>query len=283
VIAGGAPEHRSRRDEVTAAIPALHRFARSLERDPSAADELLGATVLRSLERLDTFRGESSVLTWMRTTMYRLAVDESRRLSRTVSADDEAVAERVEQAWMDDHYTVDAAAVVERAETRAELEDALARLPATYRTAVLLHDVEGCTAREIAEMTDTPLPATKQRLRRGRMLLVSALARGAERRAAIGPIPLRCWDARRLVSDYLDGDLAAEERTDVEAHLADCPTCPPLVASLVCSHDALGSLRDADSVLDPQVAERLRAVIDAQSPLADSPTDDGARAPGERS
>jgi RNA polymerase sigma-70 factor (ECF subfamily) len=265
------------------AIPTLHRFALSLTRDRAEADELLSATVLRSIERLDRFEGRSSVRTWMRTTMYRLSVDEFRRARRDVLLGDEVVAERVERDWMDDDYTVDGATVVERAETRAELEDALARLPATHRTVVLLHDVDGLTAAEIAELMDSGLPATKQRLRRGRMQLVSALAEGVERRAAIGNVPLRCWDARRLVSDYLDDELEPASRRAVEAHLEGCPTCPHLVASLVSSHAALGALRDPDSVVDPEVAERLRQVIAGQSPLADSPTGDATRPPGDRS
>ena len=39
--------------------------------------------------------------------------------------------------------TVVAATVVERTETREELEDALVRRPVIYRTVVVLHDAEG--------------------------------------------------------------------------------------------------------------------------------------------
>ncbi len=40
------------------------------------------------------------------------------------------------------------------------------------------------------------------------MTLVTALAEGAERRAALRSVPLRCWDARLRVSEYLEGQLA---------------------------------------------------------------------------
>ena len=102
------------------------------------------------------------------------------------------------------------------------------------------------------------MPAAKQRLRRGRMALVSELARNAERRVALDGVPLRCWDARRLVSDYLDGELATADAEGVEAHLATCPTCPPLYAGLVEARAGLSVLRDPDSVIDPRTAERLR-------------------------
>ena len=39
------------------------------------------------------------------------------------------------------------------------------------------------------------------------MALVSALAEGSDRRIATRGIPMRCWDARRHVSDYMNGDL----------------------------------------------------------------------------
>ena len=90
------------------------------------------------------------------------------------------------------------------------------------------------------------------------MALVTELARNAERRVALDGVPLRCWDARRLVSDYLDGELATADAEGVEAHLATCPTCPPLYAGLVEARAGLTVLRDPDSVIDPRTAERLR-------------------------
>jgi RNA polymerase sigma-70 factor (ECF subfamily) len=167
------------------------------------------------------------------------------------------VVEEIEDRWRDDEYTVDPAVVIDRAATRDELEDALARIPFNYRTAVLLHDVEQWTVRDIAELEEIGLPAAKQRLRRGRMALVSALASGVDRRHALRGVPMRCWDARRHVSDYLDGNLDSGTARTVEAHLEICPTCPPLYAALVGVHEAVGSLRDPDSVVPPAIANRL--------------------------
>ena len=133
-------------------------------------------------------------------------------------------------------------------------------MPFIYRSAVLLHDVEGLTVQEIADALDLGLPAAKQRLRRGRMMLVSALAQAAERRHALKGVPMRCWDARRLVSDYLDDALGADERSLLEHHIAGCPTCQPLYAALVGVRAKLGALRDPDSVVDPRLASRIAAV-----------------------
>ncbi len=89
-------------------------------------------------------------------------------------------------------------------------------------------------------------------------MTVSALAEGHERRLALRGVPMRCWDARSRVSDYLDGDVDAATAQMLEQHLATCPTCPPLVAALVGVRDRMGRLRDPDSAVDPDLADRLR-------------------------
>ena len=162
----------------------------------------------------------------------------------------------VEAQWRADDYTVDAAVVVERAATRDDLREALTHLPTIYRTAVVLHDAEGLTVAEIAEIAGIGLPAAKQRLRRGRMMLVTALAHGGP--APQEGVPMRCWEARSQVSDYLDGVLAAGSAHALEAHLAGCSTCPPLYASLIATRDALA--RDpAARARIPDTGSRSRA------------------------
>lgn len=248
------------------AAPGLLRYARTLTRDPHRAEDLVQETLARALERGASFRGDAAVGTWLRRILHNLAVDEGRR-RREVAAgdllgepgDDDGVA--VDATWADDAYTVDAATVVERAETRAELEDALARLPVIYRAAVVLHDGEGLTSSEVAEVHGIGLPAAKQRLRRGRMMLVSALAAGAERREALQGVPLRCWDVRAKVSDYLDDDLDPSQRRVLERHLEACPTCPPLYAGLVGARAGMGSLRDPDTVVPARLAERIATLV----------------------
>ncbi|MCU0308103.1 MAG: sigma-70 family RNA polymerase sigma factor [Thermoleophilia bacterium] len=239
-------------DLVAAETPGLYRFALSLTRDPVQAEDLVQDTFLRALERRGQFRGGSSVATWLHRILHNLAVDRSRRRAREVLTD-----EVVEGDWRDDRYSVDAETVVQRAQVREEVEDALLRVPFASRAVLVLHDVEGWTVERIADQIGVSLPAAKQRLRRGRMAMVSAMARGAERRAALDGVPLRCWDARQWVSDYLDGGLAADRRAMIERHLGACPTCPPLYASLVGAQEALTALRDPDTVVNPDLARRI--------------------------
>jgi RNA polymerase sigma-70 factor (ECF subfamily) len=248
-----------------AEVPGLMGYATSLVRDPHLAEDLVGDTLVRALERSASYRGDARLGTWLHRILHNLAVDRARS-AREVPAEDIAI--KVEDQWRADNYTVDLDVVVARAETRAELRDALIRLPYIYRSAVLLHDAEGMTVREVAEISEVALPAAKQRLRRGRMMLVSALAEGAERRESLRGVPLSCWTARSRVSDYMDDELESSARRAVEGHLAACPTCPALYHSLVAARTALGQggglpadfrlERDSDAVIPPVIAARLR-------------------------
>ncbi len=243
-----------------AEVPSLLRFARTLTRTQADAEDLVQETLTRAMERAETFRGESSAATWLHRILHHLAVDRARR-DREQPV--EEILEAVESTWRDDAYSVDAAALVARAETRAELEDALVHLPVAYRAAVVLHDAEGLTVPQVAEIQGVSLAAAKQRVRRGRMMLVTELGRGHERRHALRGVPLRCWDARSQVSDFLDGELDPASVDYLRRHIEGCPTCPPLYSALVGTREALRRTaggRDPDSVIPPAVAERLAAL-----------------------
>jgi len=253
-VTGEPLEGRQLADAIVAELPALSRTARVLVRDPVRAEDLVNDTIVRALEKASTFRGESSVRHWLRRIMHNLAIDQARRPT-------ELLVDEIEDRWRDDAYSVDAEAVVLRAETQDEVLDALVHIPYAYRATVILHDMEGLTAKEVADVMDVGLPAAKQRLRRGRMALVSALAAGHERRVALDGVPLRCWDARAQVSDYLDDELDRDERGRVEQHLESCPTCPPLYAALVGVTAVVAGLRDGDNVVKPELAVRIRSQL----------------------
>jgi RNA polymerase sigma-70 factor (ECF subfamily) len=251
-----------------AELPRLVHLATRLVRDADQAEDCAQETILAAWRRRDQLRDPRAVSAWLRRSLVNRIIDRSR--AHHAELDIEAV----EADWHDDAFTVAPERVIERAELRDELEDALARLPVVYRVAVVLHDVLDWTGPEIAAATSTGLPATKQRIRRGRMMLVSALAEDDARRRASASQPLRCWRARRHVSAYLDGELDDETRSAVEAHLETCPTCPPLYASLVGVRSTMGGLRDPDSVVDDAIAARIRARLGLGSGDG-RPRDDG--------
>jgi RNA polymerase sigma-70 factor, ECF subfamily len=239
-------------DQLMAELPWLVRLATRLVRDPDAAEDCAQEVIVSAWQRADQLREPAALRGWLRRSLVNRVIDRSRRHR------DELDIEAVEADWHDDAWTVQPEQVIERSEVRDELEDALARLPVIYRVPVVLHDAAGWTGREIADATGVGLPAAKQRLRRGRMMLVSALAEDDARRRASLAQPLRCWRARRHVSAYLDGELDDGTRAAVEDHLASCPTCPPLYAALVGVRASMGDLRDPDTVIEERIAGRIR-------------------------
>ena len=226
------------------------------------AEELAQEAALRAWARRRQLRDGAPVGPWLNRILINLVIDRSR------AHHDEITVSDIEDRWHDDDYTVDPEQVLARAELRDELEDALVRLPAGYRTVVVLHDAVGWPVPAIADGLRIGLPAAKQRLRRGRMMLVSALADGDPKRAASLAQPVHCWQARRHISAYLDKELEPHTRAAVEGHLATCPTCPPLYVSLVGLRAQLGALRDPDSVVPDEIAARIAARLQNVGPSA---------------
>ena len=243
--------------ELVRELPDLVRLAARLVHDPDQAEDCAQETIVGAWRRQDQLRDRAALAAWLRRSLVNRIIDRSRVHHEELDID------AVEADWRDDRYSVAPDRVLERAELRDLLEDALARLPVIYRVPVVLHDAVGWTVAEIAHAMDTGLPATKQRLRRGRMMLVSALAEDDERRRVSLAQPLRCWRARRHVSSYLDDELDQATRAAVETHLEACPTCPPLYASLVGVRATLGGLRDPDTVVEEAIAGRIREQLDS--------------------
>ncbi len=242
--------------ELAAQLPRLVGLASRLVRDSDQAEDCAQETIIGAWRRRDQLRDPQALGAWLRRSLVNRIIDRARAHRQELDID------AVEAEWQDDHCSIVPERVLERAELRDELEDGLARLPVIYRVPVVLHDALGWTAAEIAAAMAAGLPATKQRLRRGRMMLVSALSEGDARRRASLAQPIRCWTARRHVSAYLDGELDAATNHAVETHLHDCPTCPPLYASLVGVQASLGGLRDPDTVVEAAMADRIRARLD---------------------
>lgn len=154
----------------------LFRVARSILGDDAEAEDAVQETYLNAFLHLDSFEGRSSLSTWLT----RLAINESlgrvrsRRRRRLVPWDgfDEAgIANdwsRVTAMSLAEHQPERNA--IQR-EMRGVLEDALDRLPESFRPAFVLREVEGMSGREVAEALDIPEATVKTRCFRARRLL----------------------------------------------------------------------------------------------------------------
>lgn len=149
----------------------LQRYLERMVGDPATADDLLQETLLRIARGLPEFEGRSSVKTWAFKIATRVAIDHSRRpdtRARTVDVDaagDFPLAE----LDTDERLVVD--------EMNACVREVIDTLPEDYRAAIVLHDLQGLTARETAEICGCTLATAKIRIHRARAKLREALNR----------------------------------------------------------------------------------------------------------
>ena len=143
----------------------LYSVACRLLGNPTDAEDLLQEIFLAAHRKLDSFRGDSALGTWLYRLATNLCLDHLRsRAVRsgqlTVPLDDEPrVADGGSQR------------LAERTVTRMDLERALAQLPDGCRTAFVLHDVEGLEHREIAAMLGIAEGTSKSQVHKARLRL----------------------------------------------------------------------------------------------------------------
>ena len=153
------------------------RFARSLTRDPTRADDLVQETFLQALRGWHTFRDGADPRRWLFSVCRHTFLRAARREARYVEAPDddpelEALAAAVAHAAAQRNGASDA---LERLDLRPAITEALAALPPHFRVAVVLVDVEGQAYDEAAEVLGVPVGTVRSRLFRGRRLLQDAL------------------------------------------------------------------------------------------------------------
>jgi RNA polymerase sigma-70 factor, ECF subfamily len=144
------------------------------------AEEATQDALWTAARKISSFKGESQFGSWL----YRIAANaayqklRSRKgKGREIALDDVLPALDADMHFepMDDWTPrVDENAV--NGELREELEKAIDELPPDYRTALVMHDVEGIPNPDIAETLGISLPAVKSRVHRSRLFVRKKLA-----------------------------------------------------------------------------------------------------------
>jgi len=168
----------------------LLRVARSLVRDPAAAEELVQETWLAVLTGLDAFEGRSSLRTWL----FRICVNKARtrfvRDGRTVPFSSLGSPDGGSEGGVDPERFDDAGAwrdppstwseenperLVSGAQTLAAIEACIAELPESQRTVMTLRDVEGLETEEICNLLSITVTNQRVLLHRARAKVRAAL------------------------------------------------------------------------------------------------------------
>ena len=145
------------------------------------AEEATQDALWTAARKIDMFKGESQFGSWL----YRIAANAAYQKLRTRKAKAHEIAlddvlptfdsDGLHFEPMDD-WAPRVDEVAANGELREILEKAIAELPDDYRTALVMHDVEGMPNPDIAETLGISLPAVKSRVHRSRLFVRKKLA-----------------------------------------------------------------------------------------------------------
>jgi RNA polymerase sigma-70 factor (ECF subfamily) len=159
----------------------VYRLTMRITGSKEDAEEAAQDALWTAARRIDSFKGESAFGSWL----YRIAANSAYQKLRTRKQRSREIAMDEVLPSLDgdgrhfepmDDWTnrVDERAL--QGELRHVLEEAIDALPADYRTALVLHDVEGLSNPDIAESLGISLPAVKSRVHRSRLFVRKRLS-----------------------------------------------------------------------------------------------------------
>jgi RNA polymerase sigma-70 factor (ECF subfamily) len=144
----------------------IYLFALGMLRDPSIAEDAAQETLLRAYRGIDSLRDPAALTTWLYRIATRVCIDLIRNQSRAASSAPEADLDELE-----DLESPSLQQVVERADMSSCVQIYIEGLSDGYRSAILMHDLEGLTSAEIASALGLTVATVKMRLHRARLRL----------------------------------------------------------------------------------------------------------------
>ncbi len=150
----------------------LYSLACRMLGNPVDAEDLLQEIFLSAHRKLEGFRGESALGTWL----YRLATNQCLDYLRSRAAKTSQVTGAIE----DEPSLSDSGsrAIAERTVARMDLERALAKLPGGARAAFVLHDIQGLEHSEVASALGIAEGTSKSQVHKARLRLRAILSGG---------------------------------------------------------------------------------------------------------
>lgn len=147
----------------------LLRYLQRCVGDRTVADDLLQETLIRVERGLADFAGRASLKTWAFSIATRVVSDYFRVPERRIRIVD--VDEAADLA--DTDRSIDQRIVLD--EMSACVREVIDSLPDDYRAALILHDLEELSARQVADICGCSVATAKIRIHRGRQRLREAL------------------------------------------------------------------------------------------------------------
>jgi RNA polymerase sigma-70 factor (ECF subfamily) len=161
-----AGEPQAERALYDAHVERVYRLVHRMAGDADLAADFTQETFIRAFDRLDQFRGDSSLATWLHTIAVSVALNGMRKVKR-IRARTDNIDETPDLAARTTGFTAD---------LKARLHSAIDALSEKLRPVFVMHDVEGYTHEEIAGTLGIPVGTSKARLFDARAKLRLALA-----------------------------------------------------------------------------------------------------------
>lgn len=144
-------------EEITACIPRLRRYARSLTGNRTLAEDLVQDTLERAWARFHMWRRGSDLRAWLFAIMHNLHVNQARsRFGKPSETLEDEALELAVRGTQEDRLAL------------RDLKEALERLPDEQREVLLLVGLEQMSYEEAAHVLSIPLGTVMSRLSRGR-------------------------------------------------------------------------------------------------------------------
>ena len=174
IFASGKSADQTFQSLVHPHLDLLFRMAYHWTQNQDDAEDLVQDVLIKVVNRVDEMAAVDKLGPWLIKILYNRHVDLFRSRSRSPvdMADD-----------VDDHGILtsepeESLAHHEAADLQTQLNNALLQLSPVQRDIVLMHDVEGYTALEVAEIMEISVGTVKSRLHRAREKLKSILSDG---------------------------------------------------------------------------------------------------------
>lgn len=233
----------------------VYRFGMKMCRNHEDAEDVLQETLLAAARTIRGFRGASSMSTWFYSIARSFCIKKRRRskFAPEHEASIEQDVARDVRALEDPGRSPEEH--VQAQQIEKALQAAIRELDPKYREILVLRDVEGLTAPEVAEITDLTVAAVKSRLHRARAQLKVSLGPAFEPAPAPKPTTDMCSTILERFSQHLEGEISADLCADMQKHVDECPHCKQTCDSLKM---VLSACRASPT---PEVPERIQAQV----------------------
>jgi RNA polymerase sigma-70 factor (ECF subfamily) len=162
--------------------PKIFQLAFRYMRNHEDAEEVVQDVLLKVFRKIELFRGDSALSSWIYRITFNTAMSRLRRTkaARAAEVTELEIGTSVTEDAMSGHDPADWSNMADeemlRRELRERLISAVGDLPAIYREPVILRDLKGLSTEEASTQLRVKDQTLKSRLHRGRLLLRERLA-----------------------------------------------------------------------------------------------------------